>query len=38
LKKTPEERLINKTEKELRQEQGFYRIWDCGKKRWVLFL
>jgi hypothetical protein len=38
LKKTPEERLINKTEKELRQEQGYHRIWDCGKKRWVLFL
>lgn len=35
LRKTPEERLRNKTERELRLEQGYDRIWDCGKKRWV---
>lgn len=34
LKKTPEERLTGKTEHELRSEQGYKRIWDCGKKRW----
>jgi hypothetical protein len=38
LKKTPEERLLGKTELELRREQGFDRIWDCGKKRWVFNL
>lgn len=25
----------NKTEKEFLEEQEFYRVWDCGKKRWV---
>ena len=35
LRKTPEERLTGKTERQLRQEQGYDRIWDCGKKRWV---
>lgn len=35
LKKTPEERLSGLTEKQLRKEQGYSRIWDCGKKRWV---
>lgn len=38
LKKTPEERLTGKTEFELRTEQGYDRIWDCGKKRWVFTL
>lgn len=38
LKKTKEERLTNKTEKELRISQGYERIWDCGKKRWVFDL
>lgn len=36
LKKTPEERLTGKTEWELRKNQGYYRIWDCGKKAWIL--
>lgn len=35
MKKTPQERLLHKTEHELRLEQGWFRIWDCGKKRWV---
>ena len=34
LKKTKEERLTGKTEYTLRSEQGYDRIWDCGKKRW----
>jgi hypothetical protein len=38
LKKTKEERLTGKTERELRLEQGYLRIWDCGKKRWILNL
>jgi len=33
MKKTAEERLQNKSERELRQEAGWYRIWDCGKIR-----
>lgn len=36
LRKTPEERKSGKTETELREEQGFRKIWDLGKKRWVL--
>lgn len=35
LKKTKEERLSDKTEWELRKEQDYYRIFDCGKKSWV---
>jgi GNAT superfamily N-acetyltransferase len=35
LKKTPNERLTGKSEYELRKEQGYYRIYDCGKKTWV---
>lgn len=35
LKKTKEEKLTNKTERELRKEQGWVRIYDCGKIRWV---
>jgi transposase len=38
LKKTKEERLTGKTEYQLRSEQGYSRIWDCGKKRWILNL
>lgn len=38
LKKTKEERLFGKTEYQLRSEQGYHRIWDCGKKRWVFNL
>ena len=35
LKKTPEERLSNLTERELRLQQGWRRIYDCGKVRYV---
>lgn len=38
LKKTEEERLTGKTELELRTEQGFYRVYDCGKIRWEYYL
>lgn len=31
MKKTIEERKTNKSETELRKEQGYYRIWDAGK-------
>jgi hypothetical protein len=34
LRKTNAEVLSGKTEKELREEQGYNRIWDCGKKTW----
>lgn len=27
----------NKTEKQFAKEEGFSKIWDCGKKRWVLY-
>jgi len=36
LKKTKADRLTTKTEFELRSEQGYYKIWDVGKKRWIL--
>lgn len=35
LRKTPEERRTSKTEFELRQEQGYDRIWDCGHKTYI---
>jgi len=35
-KKNPERDEMSKTEYELRLAEGFYRIYDCGKKRWVL--
>lgn len=35
LKKTPEEKKLNMTESELRANQGFHKIWDCGKIRWI---
>lgn len=35
LKKTKEEQALNKTESMLRTEQGYYKIWDCGKKTWI---
>lgn len=38
LKKKAAEKLLDKTEKQLRKEQGYKRIWDCGKKRWELIL
>jgi predicted GNAT family N-acyltransferase len=27
---------LDKTERQHAIEEGFYRIWDCGKKRWIL--
>jgi hypothetical protein len=36
LRKTEEERLGEKTEKQLREEQGYHRLYDAGKVRWVL--
>lgn len=38
LKKRDDEKGLGKTELELRNAQGFSRIWDCGKKRWILKL
>lgn len=38
LRKTPEERLTGKTEFELRLEQGYDRIWDCGHRTYVYTL
>ena len=35
LRKTKEERLTGKTEWELRCEQGYDRIWDCGHKTYL---
>lgn len=35
LRKTPEERLLGKTEWELRKEQGYDRIWDCGHRTYI---
>ncbi len=38
LKKKPAERLLNKTEAALRKDQGYFRIFDCGKKAWIYSL
>ncbi len=38
LRKTEEEKLTDKTETQLRQEQGYFKIWDCGKNKWLLQL
>lgn len=38
LRKTPEERLTGKTEWELRREQGYDRIWDCGHRTFEYIL
>ena len=38
LRKTPEERLTGKTEWQLRREQGYDRIWDCGHKTYLFEL
>jgi len=38
LRKTPQERLTGKTEWELRREQGYDRIWDCGHRTYVYVL
>jgi hypothetical protein len=35
LRKTEEEKKTGKTEIELREAQGYKRIWDVGKTRWV---
>jgi len=35
LKKTKDESLGTKTERELRLEQGYVRVWDCGKLTWL---
>jgi hypothetical protein len=35
LKKTPEERKSDKTERDLRLEQDYQRVWDCGKITWL---
>lgn len=36
LRKTNEEKLTGLTEIKLREAQGYKKIWDIGKKRWVL--
>jgi hypothetical protein len=38
LRKTPEERLTGKTEWELRKEEGYDRMWDCGHRTYVMKL
>lgn len=38
LRKSKEERLTGKTEYELRKEQGYDRIWDCGHRTYVYYL
>jgi len=38
LRKTSSEKLTNKTEWELRREQGYDRIWDCGHRTYVYYL
>jgi predicted nucleic-acid-binding Zn-ribbon protein len=38
LKKTELDKLTGKTEKEIRMEEGYSRIYDCGKKRWIFNL
>jgi len=35
LRKTPEERITGKTEWQLREAQGYDRIWDCGHRTYV---
>lgn len=35
LKKTNAEKLTDETEYDLRLAQGYDRVWDCGKKRWI---
>ena len=38
LKKNPLEQGSGKTESQIRETQGFQKVWDCGKKMWVLDL
>lgn len=35
LRKTKSEKTTGKTESELREAQGYRKVWDLGKKRWV---
>jgi hypothetical protein len=35
LKKTKEERSLNKSERNLRREQKYYQIFNAGKRLWV---
>jgi hypothetical protein len=35
LRKTSSEKLTGLTETQLREDQGYQKIWDIGKKRWV---
>jgi hypothetical protein len=37
LRKTEKEKLTGLTETQLREAQGYKKIWDLGKKRWVLY-
>jgi hypothetical protein len=38
LRKTAEERASGKTETELREAQGYYKVWDLGKQKWETVL
>lgn len=38
MRKTPAERTTGKTEHELRADQGYARIWDCGHQVWRIEL
>lgn len=38
MRKRPEEQSSGKTEAQLRADQGYWRIWDCGHQTWVLEL
>ena len=38
LRKTKEEKLTGYTETQLREAQGYKKIWDLGKKRWVYLI
>jgi hypothetical protein len=36
LRKTEEEKLTGLTETQLREAQGYTKVWDLGKKRWLI--
>lgn len=38
LRKKESEKNLGLTELQIRTEQGFSRIWDCGKRRWAFYL
>lgn len=38
LRKHGAERTCGLTERELRSAQGYFRVWDCGKKKWSVVL